>query len=73
LKNGRFRRHGHIDALDHDLPLVELAGRHLDVKDLAAHVVDDGVLLLGRFQPPVPGGGRHRGVGVGHRHLRSCG
>jgi hypothetical protein len=63
------RRHGGIDALDHDLPFVERAGRHLDIQDHAAHVVDHGMLLVGRLQPPVAGAGRHGGVGVGGADL----
>jgi hypothetical protein len=63
------RHHGGIDPLVDDLPLVELAGRHLDVEDNPAHVVDGGVLLVGRLQPPVASGRGHARIGIGRADL----
>jgi hypothetical protein len=60
---------GRVDAREHDLPLVDLARRHLDIEDHAKGIVDHRVLLVGRFKPSVPPVGCHRGIRVGDTDL----
>jgi hypothetical protein len=49
-RHGRWRapsrRRGGIDALDNDLSFVHLTGRHLNVDNDAADIVDDSMLLI---------------------------
>ena len=61
--------HGRIDAINDDLAFIRLSGRHFDVEDHAAYVVDNRMLLVGGFQTPVSSACRHRCVGVGDANL----
>ena len=58
------QRHGRIEAFDNHLTLVGLSGRHFDIEDDAAKIVDHRVLFVSRFETSIAPVRRHAGVGI---------
>ena len=60
---------GRIDSFDDHLTFVHLSGRHLDIDNYPAQIINNSMLLVSGFKPTIAGIGRHRGIGVGDANL----